>query len=365
MEEDAIFVLFDLGGNFKECEDDRRGLGLCQRGVLEGVGAQRMMQGIGRTREQQPHSVRQEACGRRAVAVEVILHGLDSIFAIAPGAIEVFVEHLGGGRLKRGHHKAGVIARSHDFSLQYDPPGLCPGPCSIDELVIEAATGRKRLAMGLGQGDPLVLETPCLLDGGSGLTEQDGIASEAKDKIRPAVGRDHVDDLGGSKMTIAADQNMGVGPVAPQIRQQPDQNHGIFGPGRAGARTQVGCDKGMRRPFKNEEWQIAVVLIVMIVERKLLLAIRRIIRVVEIKDNSGRRLGVAGNEMIHKGPREPREVLTVDVVLQARERRGAGSIVGRIQRRPLHPEFEQGVTAETIGVIGVGIPRRDLIDALG
>ena len=91
----------------------------------------------------------------------------------------------------------GNVARTHDFSLQYDPPGLCPGPCSIDELVIEAATGRKRLAMGLGQGDPLVLETPCLLDGGSGLTEQDGIASEAKDKIPPAVGRDHVDDLGG------------------------------------------------------------------------------------------------------------------------------------------------------------------------
>lgn len=108
-----------------------------------------------------------------------------------------------------------------------------------------------------------------------------------------------------------------------------------------------------------------MVLIVMIIERKLLLAIRRIIRVVQIKDNSGRRFGVAGDEMIHQGPSEPIEILTVDLVLQARERRGTGSIVGRVQGRPLYPEFAHRVTAEAIGVIGVGIPRGDLIDALG
>ena len=69
--------------------------------------------------------------------------------------------------------------------------------------------------MGPGQGHPLVMEMTRGLDGGSTLAEQDGVASKAKDKIRPAVGGDHVDDLGSSKMTIAADQNMRVGPVAP------------------------------------------------------------------------------------------------------------------------------------------------------
>ena len=33
--------------------------------------------------------------------------------------------------------------------------------------------------------------------------------------------------------------------------------------------------------------------------------------------------------------------------------------------RPLETEFEEGVTAEAIGIIPVRIPRRDLIDALG
>ena len=92
--------------------------------------------------------------------------------------------------------------------------------------------------MGVSQGDPVVMETARLLEGGRSLTEQDRIAREAKDKIGPAVGGDHVDHLRSRKMTIAADQNMGVGPVAPEIRQQPDQDHGIFGPRRAGARTQ-------------------------------------------------------------------------------------------------------------------------------
>ena len=91
--------------------------------------------------------------------------------------------------------------------------------------------------MGLGERHPLVVETPRLLEGGRGLAEQDGIAREAKDKIRPAVGGDHIDDLRGGKMTIAADQHVGVGPVAPEIRQQPDQDPGMFGPRRAGART--------------------------------------------------------------------------------------------------------------------------------
>ena len=76
--------------------------------------------------------------------------------------------------------------------------------------------------MGPGQRDPLVMQTPCLLDGGSGLAEQDGIPSEAKDTIGPTPMRDHVDDLWGRTMTIAADQDVGVRPMAAQIGQQPD-----------------------------------------------------------------------------------------------------------------------------------------------
>ena len=47
-----------------------------------------------------------------------LLHRLDIVFAIPPGAIEVFVQHLGRGRLQRGHDKAGVIARLMTSALR-------------------------------------------------------------------------------------------------------------------------------------------------------------------------------------------------------------------------------------------------------
>jgi hypothetical protein len=121
----------------------------------------------------------------------------------------------------------------------------------------------------------------------------------------------------------------------------------------------------MRRPLKNAQRQIAMVLLGMIIERQRLLAICRLSRVIQIKDKSGRRGGVAGDEMIHQGPSEPLAILPVALVLQARARWGTGEIVGRVPGRPLAPEFAHGGTAEALGGIGVGIPRGDLIDALG
>jgi hypothetical protein len=50
MEENTIFVLFDLCGDFVEGPHDGRGLGLRQRGVWQRVRAQSMVAGIGGTR---------------------------------------------------------------------------------------------------------------------------------------------------------------------------------------------------------------------------------------------------------------------------------------------------------------------------
>ena len=253
MEEDAILILFDLCGDFEEGQDDRRGLGLGECGLVSGGGPQGMVADVGRTREQQPERIRQESGRRGAITAQVYFHCLDIIFAIAPGAREFLIQHRRSGGVQRRHDKAGVIAGTHDFGLEHHAPWLGPGSRRIGELVIESATGGRRLAMGLSQRHPLVMELPGCLDGGSSLAEQDGIAGEAKDAIRPAVGGDDVDDLGGGTMPIAADEEVGLGPVAPQIGQQPDQEHGIFGSRRARARTQGGCDQRMRRPFKNEE----------------------------------------------------------------------------------------------------------------
>ena len=95
MQENPVLVLFDLRGHFEEREDHGGGLGRGQGRVGERVGAERMVQDIGATREQEPRGVGEEGRRRGAIAVEVILDRLDIVFAIAPGAVEVFIHVLG------------------------------------------------------------------------------------------------------------------------------------------------------------------------------------------------------------------------------------------------------------------------------
>jgi hypothetical protein len=121
----------------------------------------------------------------------------------------------------------------------------------------------------------------------------------------------------------------------------------------------------MRGPCKKEEWERTIILIVIIIEGQLLLAMCGIIGVVHIEDNGGRGLRVAGDEVVHQGTRKTIQVCAVPLVLQTRERGGTRSVVLRIQGAPLHPEVEQRVVAEVIGVIGIRIPGGDLIHALG
>src|SRR5713101_8064191 len=98
-----------------------------------------------------------------------------------------------------------------------------------------------------------------------------------------------------------------------------------------------------------------MVLIVMIIECKLLLAMCGIIGVVYIEDNGGRRLGVAGDEVVHEGLCETIEVFAVHLMLQTREGGGTREIVLRLQGTPLHSQFEYRVMAEMIRVIRIGI----------
>jgi hypothetical protein len=108
-----------------------------------------------------------------------------------------------------------------------------------------------------------------------------------------------------------------------------------------------------------------MVLIVMLRERKLLLAIRRLIRMVYSKDHGGRGLSGTGDEVGHQSAGEPREGLAVDAGFQPGEGGATGQVLRWLQGRPLAPECAHRVTTETVGIIGVRIPRGTLIDALG
>src|SRR5262245_66669046 len=96
-------------------------------------------------------------------------------------------------------------------------------------------------------------------------------------------------------------------------------------------------------------------LIVMIIERKLLLAMCGIIGVVDIEANGSGRLGVAGDEVVHQGPCKPLEVFAVHLMLQPGAGGSTREVVLVLQWTPLYPQLEHRVMSERIGVLPIGI----------
>jgi hypothetical protein len=78
-----------------------------------------------------------------------------------------------------------------------------------------------------------------------------------------------------------------------------------------------------------------------------------------------RRLGGAGQKVIHQGRREPREVLAVDRACKPRKggRTGHGVLWG--SGAPLDSQWAPRVMAETVGVMAVRIARGHVRAALG
>ena len=82
MEENPVFVLFDLSRYFEERENQRGGLCGGQWGVRQRVGAESMMEDIGGARQQEAHGVGQEGRRRGAVTVQITLDRLDIVFSV-------------------------------------------------------------------------------------------------------------------------------------------------------------------------------------------------------------------------------------------------------------------------------------------
>ena len=80
----------------------------------------------------------------------------------------------------------------------------------------------------------------------------------------------------------------------------------------------------------------------MIVAGKLLLAMRRVIGVIEVKHNGGGRLWVAGDEVVDQRAREPVEILAVDAVFKPGKGRGTRQVLRGLQGGPFHTERQQG-----------------------
>src|SRR5499427_9279740 len=137
---------------------------------------------------------------------------------------------------------------------------------------------------------------------------------------------DQLHDLRVREMTVTADQDMGVRPVAPEIGQESDHDHGILRAGRALPRPKTGGHQGVRGAFKNEQRQVAMTLVMMVIEGQFLLTMRRVLGVIEVEDNGSRGLGEACNEVVNERLREPVEIRTSYAVFEAGEGWGARQV---------------------------------------
>ena len=117
--------------------------------------------------------------------------------------------------------------------------------------------------------------------------------------------------------------------------------------------------------FKNEQGQIAITLIVMVIEGEFLLTMGGIRGVIEVEDNRRWRLGVAGNEVVNKRMRKAVEIGARYAVFEPGEGRSTRQVLPRIERDAFDAQLEHGIVPETIGIIAIRLARRDLIDALG
>jgi hypothetical protein len=89
--------------------------------------------------------------------VEITFHGLDSIFAMAAGAVQVLVQPLRRRGCQGGHDKTRGLASRPDFGFEPHAPGAGPRRRSIAEVIIEATPGREPLAIGLRRRGALLL----------------------------------------------------------------------------------------------------------------------------------------------------------------------------------------------------------------
>jgi hypothetical protein len=175
----------------------------------------------------------------------------------------------------------------------------------------------------------------------------------------------HLQDFWSRAMTVATDQDMRQGPLAAEIGQEAHQDHRILRPRRTLAGAEEGGYQGVQGPFKNQQRQIAITLVVMVVEGEFLLAMGRVCRMSEVQDNRGGGLRIAGNEVVDEGLGEPVEGRAGPLLFEPGEGRRARQIVGGIERGAFDTQLKHRIVPKTVRIIAVRIPGGELIDPLG
>src|SRR5215471_6075082 len=102
-----------------------------------------------------------------------------------------------------------------------------------------------------------------------------------------------------------------------------------------------------------------------LIEGKFLLAMGRVFRMIEVQDNRGRGLGIAGNEVVDERLGKPVEVRAGHLMFEPGKGRSTRQVLGRIERYAFHTQLKHGIIPEAVRIIAVRIAGGNLVDTLG
>ncbi len=129
-----------------------------------------------------------------------------------------------------------------------------------------------------------------------GLARQDRVAGQAEDEVGIAIGLNQSHQLGIGEVAVAAQQDVGLRPVAAQQAEHSLHDHGVLGAGRTFAGTQDGGHQGTGVCLEHPQGQVAMVAVMVVVKEQRLLAIGGVVSVVQIQRDRDRSLRVAGDD---------------------------------------------------------------------
>ncbi len=193
---------------------------------------------------------------------------------------------------------------------------------------------------------------------------QTAVAGQAEQEIGVRIVERQLHQFHVGEMSITTQQDAGLGPMLAQPFEHPLEDHCVLCPRRAFAGAQCRGNELARQTFKQKQWQVAVTLVMVVIKRQFLLAVGLVFGVIHVQHDHLWRLGVAGDKLLYKGLGETVKVAGVNGIFQAREGRCAGQILLWLKRLAFGAELEHRVTAQGVGVIGIGIATGDLEDPL-
>ena len=213
--------------------------------------------------------------------------------------------------------RSGRQCRDWDFGFQGGAKGLRPGVGLIVQFM-ESARAVWRSVFGevsiVAAG---IVQLPGGFQVWLGPFFQTAVAGQAEEEIGVRIVERQLHQFHVGKVGIAAQKDAGLGPVL----AHPLENHRVLRALRAFAGAQRGGDEPARQAFEQKQRQVAVTLVMVVVKRQFLLAVDPIFGVIHVEHDHLWQLGVAGDNLFHKGLGQPMN--QTDLLVNVAQQQGA------------------------------------------